>query len=125
MTAKVIRQLRVTLDSIYNLHGVFIYFYFYLCVSGQIQVYKPGLDHFSPICFQPPFPLSNASLGHYIGPIGEGEEMQRSSQTDSPEGTLCCIFCDFRDYDKYLELCIQAKIQAKSDDCATLRINYI
>ena len=65
-----------------------------VCVSG---VYKPGPDHFSPSCFHPPSPPSNASLGHYIGPIGKGEEMQRSSQTDSPEGTLCCIFCDFRD----------------------------
>ena len=98
MTAKVIRQLRVKQNSIYNLRGVCIYVYILLvlsvCVSG---VYKPGPDHFSPGCFHPPSPPSNASLGHYIGPIGEGVEMQRSSQTDSPEGTLCCIFCDFRD----------------------------
>ena len=36
---------------------------------------------------RPPFPLRNAFLGHYIGPIEEGEEMQRSSQTESCAGS--------------------------------------
>ena len=60
------------------------------CVNST---HKPGLDHFSPSCsscfhpVHPSFPLSNASLGHYIAPIEEGEEMQRSSQTESCVGS--------------------------------------
>ena len=67
-----------------------------MCVWSNTSVkstHKPGLDHFPPSCCHPPFALGNASLGHYIGPLEEGEEMQRSSQTDTP---LCCIFCEIK-----------------------------
>ena len=57
------------------------------------STHKPGLDHFPPCCSSPVypvhplFPLRNAFLAHYIGPIEEGEEMQRSSQTESCAGS--------------------------------------